>query len=246
MIIKWIIVFLLLCNVAIGQDTVINDVVMTDVTVRPDYVDYCEDANNILCIRGTEDIDYAIDESDSHNHGVTVLRATVTAAGKEGKGWEFPGNDGATSCYFQLENIIYFDENYTLCFWFNADDVTDRKLAGYNTSDNVMGWFQTNTVIRLVDDAFTNLEFTVPAMSINTWYWLCITKDGSSNWRLYLNNVESSTGAITDGDRIQLRRFGDGYNTGWGAFNGQQDEWAVWTRVLTAAERADIYANGLR
>ncbi len=76
-----------------------------------------------------------------------------------------------------------------------------------------------------------------------------VTYDGSSTLRLYIDGIQvatkSTSGAIPDNTGTQPLRVGANSLTVDGFFTGNADEMRVWSRVLSAAEIAAQYNNGI-
>lgn len=101
------------------------------------------------------------------------------------------------------------------------------------------------TTIEVKGEVDAPTSFTVPTMSLNSWHHLVLTRD-SDSVRLFVDNVESSTGTASIDDEFIFDRMG---SPGGGAdagmfFEGRIDEFGVWDRVLTSTERSIIYNSG--
>jgi Concanavalin A-like lectin/glucanases superfamily len=71
---------------------------------------------------------------------------------------------------------------------------------------------------------YASQDFTVPKMSVNTWYHLVMVRDASGNLTVFLNGARSSTGIFNNTSDMTnntgLIRY-IGRNQGGGRFNGQ-------------------------
>lgn len=137
----------------------------------------------------------------------------------------------------------------------SSGDVYDFFGQGYNSTDVVYmieyGNFGGTKRLRIgrarlyVDDP--TLLYTV-TLTLNTWYHIVYTIDGSLNQVLYVNgtNVASNTatsgngsGATYDGTQFATAFFGTTRLA-----KGKVDEWGVWSRVLDASEVTELYNSG--
>ena len=83
------------------------------------------------------------------------------------------------------------------------------------------------------------MNFTIPTVTLNQWYHVCITKDSSNDVRLYWNGTESSTGALPTNDTLNLYQLGSYRRTSlW--FDGVMDEFGL--DITTAASSAQVSA----
>lgn len=87
----------------------------------------------------------------------------------------------------------------------------------------------------------TNGPYTIVR---DRWYWLYASYD-DGNWACYLDNVLQGSGAHGSGALVasaELEIGGPFYSGSY--INGQVDEVAIWDRVLTTDERAELFALG--
>jgi hypothetical protein len=121
--------------------------------------------------------------------------------------------------------------DFTMSFWFNADDVTTEqrlftKFA--STSDN-WGLQITGSNVRISDDIDNVGQARYPqTISINTWYHIVVSMDSLEN-KLYLDGVLVGSGESSSGDwssyggNLYLGQLGNGFT--W--FNGM-----IWNNEL--------------
>ena len=116
-------------------------------------------------------------------------------------------------------------------------------LSNGNTNHYAL-YFQSATILAVAINNQTGRQFTVPAYSFNQWHHVVITRDEVDNLRVYLNGVESITGAIntlTSGT-LTLRAIGDFSSL---EFDGEIDEVVIWDGVAATAEQAaHLYNEG--
>lgn len=108
----------------------------------------------------------------------------------------------------------------------------------------------TTTSIR-VDLQSDALSFTVPALVNNTWYWIWTEYTaGTKSSRLYVNNVESSSGSQAHTGNSNLT-FGvinvgaDQANGNLAPANSNFDDFRIWSGVTSASDRLTLYQAGL-
>ena len=140
-----------------------------------------------------------------------------------------------------------FDGDYSISFWFNADDTpTYTSLlqlgtdSGYND-----GWrlyrYSSGLSIGLWKgqggySAIIPADGSTPA---SQWHHVAITRSGS-DLVMYLNGSAIETG--TDSTAYTSTAFNIGFTTY--PFDGFMDEVALWDSALTASEISAIYNSG--
>jgi len=127
--------------------------------------------------------------------------------------------------------------------WVNSDVIAGDVVLGNSASGNTLIDIDSTTVIgiRTISSGF--MSFTVPTMSTGTWDFLAITRDGSDDFRVFLNAVESSTGALNGTGALALDFIGK--RTGGSEFNGKLDDVQYFNDQLSAAEILKIYNTDL-
>ncbi len=170
-----------------------------------------------------------LDWSGNRNHGVLT----------NGPLWVPGALDFNGSGSHVLFNQIIVDENYSISLRFQTDEFNDNTPVG-NVSDN-KNYIVLDSSIRIAinEDTPALKYFTVPTMNTVDWYDLVITKDGSSNWRLYLDGVESSTGAVNGAGPILVNSIGSGYSNPTFSYDGRISEVMIHNRVLSNDEIAE-------
>jgi hypothetical protein len=128
----------------------------------------------------------------------------------------------------------------TISFWFNSGNVSiiNTFLGGDATIEYFRLSSSTQISVR-ADGSGGNANFTIPAVSNNTWYHVFFTTNGAAG-RLFINAVESSSGTVSNGNRAQDWRFIG--QAGFGAFyDGIIDDVLI-TNTLTANPLVDAIA----
>jgi hypothetical protein len=161
---------------------------------------------------------YDSTSNNSDSTGITVTQQGAQIGQIDGAD-EFDGTDDLVTF-----SEITINDNYTLEFWMNSDDITNRTILGKHTdADNYLALIDATT-IRLRHNGSAHFQYTVPTMSTGTFYHVAITKDSSDNWRLYLNGSESSTGAVNNTNTFQFTTIGQGHTNSNYDFDGELDE----------------------
>lgn len=174
------------------------------------------------------------DLSGSGYHG-TLEADTHFVAGKFGSALSFDG----TGDYFSFANKLYLGE-FTISVWFNPAKMT-TMICGANDAYHQYIAFNTTTNIRV--DIGVSKNFTVPTITLNKWHHLVITRDGSGDIRVYLNSVESTTGAQNDGTTLEVTDFGNAYPTESYFYEGLFDHAMIYNYALSASEITKLYID---
>jgi len=155
---------------------------------------------------------------------------------------DFDGSDDMVT----FDSTVTMAEDESIVVWFNSDDVVLANLFG-RTADSVSSaWIWSATEIRVIAIDGSSNDFTVPTISTGTWYHLAVTKDSSSNYRVFQDGTESSSGAWNDAsDLTQITNLGRGWNNNDLIYNGRLDEFAKITSQLDSTDINDIIDNGL-
>ena len=134
----------------------------------------------------------------------------------------------------------------TFSVWFNLDSFEPLRpfFGEFNEANNVNGILSDSGVrFRSGSDV---LDFTLPTLSVSTWYHLMFAYDATAEeGRVWLNGTESSTGAVSgvwDMDTVdQAFR----YNTGARMWEGGIDD-MCWLEgyVGDGTDAAAIYNGG--
>jgi hypothetical protein len=151
--------------------------------------------------------------------------------------------DGVSG-YISTTTDVSFDESAsTLSIFFKAD-AFGGMIIGHSADNNAYVYLVNSTTINVQSTAGTAQSFTIAAMSTGTWYNLIITRSSMST-RVYINNVESSSGALSIGNTMpidQVGRYESGLFAGF-FFDGKVAEWRMFRSVLSSGDRAAIVAG---
>ena len=108
---------------------------------------------------------------------------------------------------------------YTVDCWFYLNTAGSGVIFGNTGSSNQMTVYITNMTTISVDDYnYSNQTFTVPTMSLYTWYHLAVVRNSSSQETVFLNGTRSSTGAVTDSRNFSTASTSIGYGNNVGTY----------------------------
>jgi hypothetical protein len=113
-----------------------------------------------------------------------------------------PGTMGGSMYVNGNSNLTYSGTTFgagafTVEFWFNSGNLTGTRIPIDSTVNNAL-------VIRTVGNNTIEVNkrgqpvraFSVPTMSLNTWYHVAIVKNADNQATVFLNGVRSTTGAV--------------------------------------------------
>lgn len=131
---------------------------------------------------------------------------------------------------------------FSVSYWFNADDVTtNQRITGFKETYNFHSrLISGNLVFNFQGEAS---ETTIDAVSINTWYHVVITYDGSDA-TAYLDNVSKFSGAKANNAATRSNIFGAESEPSSGWYDGTLDELGIWNRTLSAGEVGQLWNGG--
>lgn len=150
-----------------------------------------------------------------------------------------------TNDYVDTNTTTTAAETWTFSCWFKYD-VLLGFIGSYTASNRYIGYFVDATTIRVRGSS--NADFVVPTMSSGTWYHLMVATASASTVRLYLNGVESTSGALGVGTTVQRMDKIGVNNPGSLFWDGTLDEmiWENGTEYgLTDAQALYNSGNGV-
>ena len=124
--------------------------------------------------------------------------------------------------------------------WFNTNISASRVLLGGATNNFIRE--QDSTQIDLGIDG-TLLNYTV-SITLQSWHLLIVTRDSLNNWRVYLDGVESSTGAQSSSNSLTVYNIGRRDSSNY--WDGEIDDVQYYTSALTQSQITAIYNKDLK
>jgi hypothetical protein len=192
------------------------------------------------------------DDLTGNNHNGTVYGATLTTDrhGNAGKAYEFDGiND-----YINTNST--FDYNYrTISAWLDPFEIHHAYPDNSNAIGQNSGYLDYGAFVVQFDNGImycnaggsNNLNvYSNSLLTENTWFHIVLIRDGSQT-RYYLNGqhvhtaVAGTDGALSTPNPILL--FGVGRSTSSQYYNGKIDDVAIFNRVLSESEIAELYSK---
>ena len=156
-----------------------------------------------------------------------------------GNALEFDGiND-----YVSLGSSLAIADQRTLGFWFKTDAFGDVIFHDSNFGFPYIQILD-STSIRVGTASGSNIKtFTVPTILTGTWY-MCTIRFLTTGTRLYINAVESSSGAQTQPLSGNISTIGANYGGSGFGYDGVLDEVSWWESDLTPTQIANQYNSG--
>lgn len=102
-------------------------------------------------------------------------------------------------------SISFVSGEFTFAAWINLDATTVQGVFGISGSNNSTLRIASST--SFLFRTGVNSTFAVPEMSTGTWYHLLLSRSAAGNVRLFLDGVESSTGALANDTTFAPTRF---------------------------------------
>lgn len=194
----------------------------------------------------------AIDRSSYANNGTLNNGVNCAVSGISGNGCSFDGLDD----YIQISSsssINHSVANFSISFWFNSTFAADgkgiiSKRASGPFNLNGLGWeVRTRTSQSALEFCINGGSGTCPRIRANfitnnTWHHVVVTVLRNENdSRMYIDGVlvgnMSYAPTYTDTSNLVLGWGHDGYN------NGNIDEVALYSKVLTSTEIEELYES---
>lgn len=223
-----------------------------------------QDVTNGLVSKYTFDED-SIQDVVGTNNGTTSEVLYTTGYGGAGKSIYFDGNDGSQSATISRglieDSILPFDQDMTISFWFNIEELNSpngmniltsrRTLTGseaggieFNVSGNNTNLFSVAGRTVSGGGGLTN-EYIIQSavLSTNQWYFGTFTQSGTVK-KLYLDGVEvgeNTASNFAEQNNIWAlgsSRKGSEVNR---EFHGGIDEVRFYNRALSAQEVTQLY-----
>jgi len=206
-------------------------------------------------------------DSVSANHG-TLMNGTTFTTGKIGKAFTF---DGVNDYVALPNNIMKFSntDNWSISFWIYQTagaysgvignwDYDGSQGTGWGIRTNTAGSNPTAFTIQLFTNwvngtgTLLNVLSTLGTTSINTWNHFVITRNSSSQEKIYQNGtlVASQTNSstkltypATSYSCIGAERYQSSI-IGYAKAGTKIDAMSVWNKELTSTEVTELYNSG--
>lgn len=266
---KLIIPLILLAVLNLGASSVFSGKVILSgkQTHNREYVDYCADANTLLCLRMNVNGHGKLINDTPFTYVGIGAGATFTDDGscQEGNCYSFNG----TTNNFSFGDVAQVDTftNFSMCAWVYHDSLTnDDWIMGKSNGSFTDGWFffrddsgggETDGYKMGVgengsSDSVNNNTVTNSSV-VDTWTHVCTTFEATSatGSNIYINGVLDANSPVDCSDVAGFNSGATNLLIGQAAdggrnFAGAIDEMLLIERVLTADEVLDIFTNGLK
>jgi hypothetical protein len=203
--------------------------------------------------------------ADSHgsNHLTESADAVAVATGKVGNGADFEGANGSGAEHLFKADVpslsLSSDQAFTIQAWFNAESDNGGNAMGmvskYDLGSQLeyVLWLSTGVtpMFRVYDGSGnpTTVTGSVNPVFTGTWYCVHAWHDPDTDViGIAFNAGTPVTAAHTTGTRNLTAPFVIGAfytgGVGNGTFDGVIDQVGFWKRVLTGAERTQLYNGG--
>lgn len=134
---------------------------------------------------------------------------------------------------------------FTICGWVNYDTLANLPiLVGWTSSGGAAEYLlyaNTTTSLRCQGRGGIASTWTVPTLTTGKWTFLAVTRNAANAMRIYVDGVESSTGAQTNADEFGFDLIGRYFTGAAGVYgpnnpDGKLAGWAYGAVELTAAQ----------
>ncbi len=183
---------------------------------------------------------------------ITLLTISISlAATAQNKAIQFDGTNNHINIA-KTNTLIESNPDYTIEFWVRSDDASCDMIycEGINSNNDMIRIFGSGGKLHFrsyIGNANTQISSTGNNLFKEGGEWNHIAyvgKDdnGTTNLTLYINGVENNTGSYTrsteDWDRYTIGALTRTSNQGSESynFNGELDEFRMWSRALEASE----------
>ena len=190
----------------------------------------------------------SIDSASGGNNGTTT-NIIYSATGKINTAYQFDAT--AYVDYGNPSNLSF--SAGSISYWVYPTNLIGAMihLSKGNVADDINGWW-TGTLgdsilyIELANASSFQLEaISSGALSINTWYHVVATWDGSTV-KSYINNIPvlNTAQTVTPITNVYNFNIGKSSHAASSFFEGTLDEVGVWNRTLTSTEISTLYNSG--
>ncbi len=161
--------------------------------------------------------------------------------------------NGSSSHIIPTSPISFTAKNFSIIFWlyqsqakFHQIFTTNKDLGANNYKDYEFVVLANQKLRAYVDGGNTAIFNGNTAIPLNSWHHVAITYDGVT-MRSYINGVLDNSAAIAPSVADSFGNFiiGAWYGNAYGInLAGSLDDFAVFSRPLTASEVATLYGGG--
>lgn len=187
---------------------------------------------------------------DSHgsNH-LTDNNTVLSAAGKIGTAADFEATNSEYLSIADNEDLSFGDEDFTFACWVKLESTgSDQRVfwKGDGTDWAVYGLETFGTGWKFRVAGVENYTWNAPSTTTGTWYFIVCWYDSVANTiNTQVNNGTIDSTSHSGGITTDAGSFALGTHPVYGGyFDGLIDEFGVWGRVLTSAERTALYNSG--
>jgi hypothetical protein len=187
------------------------------------------------------------DNSNNGNNG--TVTGTTQDTGYLGNSISF--GDGSDK--IELDENITFSDEFTFSFWgFRGEYGNDGIFADKESNTEMELDFllsgQGNTIYmtNISNSQIGQIHIdTSPAIPLNEWFHIVITRNNSGSLRIYLNGLDTTSGTPYNPGSFQIGRIGHGADNSpsFLGFNGKLDDILIFKRELNISEVKALYAN---
>ena len=180
-------------------------------------------------------LDGGATDASGSGHAVPGTLTATTAAGYEGKGYEFTGADGAGPKIASHADFQFGTSDFEISFWFKRTGVSGSGGISYLFSQchvdsmaNKVGLLIKENTVRYNADNMDRIISTTP-IDLNAWYFLKLARTQGTT-TLYLDDVGEGTYAdslIYEAADITLGQYGDTCPNPNLGFKGYMDDLKV-------------------
>lgn len=197
---------------------------------------------------------------DSHgSNDLTDQNTVLSTTGKQSNAASFVSANLERLIIASPTGLHFGDADFSACAWVYVDAITDNHVilgSGENTSGQVNWGLQINNatdqfkfLIPVASLTFETVEAsTFGTITVDEWNFVYAAHD-SANSKLLISvndgtvDEQALTGTKQDfGTEFAIGSWGGATSPKY--FDGDVDEAAVWSRLLTAAEITELYNSG--
>ena len=184
-----------------------------------------------------------LDVGGNRNNG-TLAGDTYVVAGKFGPALSFDGIDDSVNI---TSGQVVGSGAATICAWIYPESWGLNGSGRLVDNGKVLFYISAiNSTFRFSSDGGINTTVSASsAISFNTWYFLCVTRNSLGIANLYRNGILSGTADQTSG--IPANGTTNLYIGNRSAadrpFDGTIDNVMIWNRVLTPSEIVHLYTE---